>query len=213
MVWFFYFCLLELAEDKLELITLEDVAVGTAALARARRDPGVQATGGKLLGDGRVDDGSGGLALVALVADLGGDLLGLVVLPEGNAVVGLVVLAERGSVNLHNSRLDERLCPDQLVRGGVVDHIENTGLARDSLRRPRKVTGIQAESTVLVVTATDTHVVNPLVPTSSEKLGVGSGPTHLKLALKTPRGTLATGVPPLVPRVTRDSLIIHTPER
>jgi hypothetical protein len=65
-------------------------------------------------------------------------LLGL--LADRDTVVRLVVLPERSSVDLNNGTFHKRLCPDKLVVGGVVDDIDNPGLAGDALGTPREVT-------------------------------------------------------------------------
>ena len=49
-------------------------------------------------------------------------------------------LSEGSSINDDNGVLDEGLGSDQLVVASIVDHINDPGLAGNSLRAPREVT-------------------------------------------------------------------------
>ena len=118
----------ELALVESELLTLEDVSVGAAGLAGARRDDGVEATGLELLLEGAVDLAGGGEALGLLLLDRVGalDLLnGLTLLHLASAakelaVVGLVPLTERSGINLDDGGLGQGVGADELVVGRVV---------------------------------------------------------------------------------------------
>lgn len=48
---------------------------------------------------------------------------------QGKGIVGLVPLTERSSINLHNAILHQGLGSHQLVVAGIVDNIQDTGLA------------------------------------------------------------------------------------
>lgn len=116
---------LQLSVVELQLLALQDVAVGAAALARARGEDGEQATGLELLLEDGVELG-GLFALLEDALDVVGLLgvgLGLGELGAargGLRVVRLVPLTEGGRVNVDDGRLDEGLGTEQLVVGGVV---------------------------------------------------------------------------------------------
>lgn len=165
-----------------QLLTLEDVTVDTAALARARGNDGVQATGLKLALDSTLNLAlvgvAGGLLLLdrlalLLLRDIG---LLLTATADALAVVGLVPLTEGGSVDLDDGRLGQGVCADQLVVGGVEGDTEHTGLAGDTLGAPREVAGLETESTVLLVTTTGADQVDAL----GTDTGVGGLATLLK---------------------------------
>lgn len=161
---------MELALVESQLLTLEDVSIGTAALAGTRRDNGVQTTGLELLLESGVDLAVGGeagsllllnrLALLDLLLSLAGLLLSATA--EGLAVVGLVPLTEGGGVHLDNGGLGKGVGTDELVVGRVVGDGNDTGLAGGALGGPREVTAVETQSTVLVVTATGTDGVDAL---------------------------------------------------
>ena len=126
-----------------QLLTLQDVTIDTAALARAGRNDGVETAGLELPLDGGLDlavvSKAGGLLLgdgVALLLLGGGLGLGLASAADGLAVVGLVPLSEGGGVNLDDGGLGQGVCADQFVVGGVVDHTNDTGLTGNTLRSP-----------------------------------------------------------------------------
>jgi hypothetical protein len=76
--------------------------------------------------------------------------------------VRLVPLTERGGIDLNDSTLDKGVGSDQLVVGGVVDNANDTSLAGDSLRSPRKVSSLESQGTVLQVATTNPDGVNSL---------------------------------------------------
>ena len=75
--------------------------------------------------------------------------LGSLLPGQGQGVVSLVPLTEGGGIDDDDGVLDEGLCPDQLVVTGVVDNIDDPGLASGSLGSPREVTGVQPGFVVL----------------------------------------------------------------
>lgn len=114
---------MELPLVESQFLTLQDVTVAPAGLARPRRDNSKYTTGLELLLQSRVDLAAGGkalgllllhaLALLHLLA-----LLGLLSLPSAAkrlAVVGLVPLTEWRSVDLDNGGLGEGVGADKLV--------------------------------------------------------------------------------------------------
>lgn len=94
--------------------------------------------------------GSSGALLVQHVVLIGGILLVLLA-AQGQDVVALVPLTERGRVNDDDGVLHQGLGAHQLVVGGVVDHIDDTGLAGSSLGGPREVSDVKTESAELDV--------------------------------------------------------------
>lgn len=124
---------------ELKLLTLEDVAIDTAALARSGGNAGQQTTGGELLVKGRVK-GAGLLALGSLSLDVVRRLLLLSALSSGllgsslldtdlDTVVLLVPGLERSGIDLDDGVLHQGLGAHQLVVGGVVDDVQHTGLS------------------------------------------------------------------------------------
>lgn len=119
----------ELTDVELELVALEDVTVGTAGLAGAGGDGGVETPGGELGLEQGVDLGvrlalfEAGEGLLGRLGLLLGVLLEglLALLGDGDVVVLLVPLTERRGVDLDDGRLDEGVRSDKLVVGGVVD--------------------------------------------------------------------------------------------
>lgn len=176
---------LALVESK--LLTLQDVAIAAARLARTARNNGVQATSLKLTLESVVDLARGGKAGGLLLLNRAGLLHGLLdvallLLPpaaEGLAVVGLVPLAERSGIDLNNGRLGQGVGADQLVVGRVVDDTDDTRLAGAALRGPGKVARVQTQSAVLVVAAAGADGVNAL----GTDTGVGGLAAGLESAL------------------------------
>ena len=64
---------------------------------------------------------------------------------ERRGVVCLVPLTERSGVDGNDGVLDESLGSHELVVAGVVHGVDDTRLASDRLRSPRKVAGVQPE--------------------------------------------------------------------
>ena len=180
--------LVELALVESELLTLQDVTVDTAGLARSAGDDGVQATGLELLLQGGLDLALGGEALGLLLLDglalldlLGGLLALLLLAPtaEGLAVVGLVPLAEGSGVDLDDGGLGQGVGADQLVVGRVVGDDDDTGLAGAALGGPGEVAAVQAQGAVLVVAAAGADDVDAL----GADTGVGGLAAGLESAL------------------------------
>jgi len=202
--------LLHLAHIKLELLALKDVAVAAPALAGTGRDGGVQAASGELLVEVGVD-------LVALAAGgelslhtlgLLGDLhLSITALLDAEllTVVLHVPLLEGGGIDSDDGALHEGLGADHLVVGGVVYHIQETGLAGHGLGAPREVTVVQAEGTELGVAAANADLGDLHVKVTGGELGVAGLAAKLVLALLAPSLLLAARRTALVHRVTRDT--------
>lgn len=74
--------------------------------------------------------------------------------------MGLVPLPVWKAVDEDDAVLHQGLGSDQLVVGGIVDHINDPGLACAALRAPREVTNVQPQSTVLLVATADPHRVD-----------------------------------------------------
>merc|ERR1719232_1727537 len=202
---------LELTQVELELLALQDVAVGAARLAWPRADGGQHTTSAELLLERRLDLGHL-LPLVVLLLGLLGALLakhGLFLLGKLDAlltakrrgIVRLVPLTERKGIDLHDGVLHERLGAHQLVVAGIVQDVDDTRLPRLGLRTPGEVSSVQAESSELLVSTPCAD--GP--PTLWADLGVGGGSTELELPLLADGVHATTGRPPLVPLVTRDA--------
>lgn len=179
----------ELALVEGELLTLKNVTVAAARLTGPAGNNGVETTGLELLLDGRLDLALGGVTLSLLLLNslallhlllLGATLLGTLALTaETLAVVSLIPLTERSGIDLDDGGLGQGVGADELVVGRVVGDGNDTGLAGAALGGPGEVTGVEAESTVLVVTATGADGVNAL----GTDTGVGSLAAGLESAL------------------------------
>ena len=138
-----------------------------------------------------------------LVGALGGStgLLGVFefLLVELNIVVFEVPLAEGSGVDLDDAVLDESLGTDELVVGGVVDNIDNSGLTADGFRAPGEGTMIGTEGAVLDVTTTATDERNSL----SAKLGISWLTAHFELSFFLVHGHTTTSCSPLMSRISR----------
>ena len=156
-------------------IRTEDVAVGTARLARARGDLGVQATKGELLVQVLLhvagNQEAGALAVGDLLRDLGG-LLAAALLARADTVPLLVELTVRGGIDLNDGALDQSLGADKFVVRGVVDDVKDARLHRGSLRRPRVGARVQTQRTALDVATTDTDVLHQGERGSKQTSGV-----------------------------------------
>jgi hypothetical protein len=205
---------LDLLDVEFELLALKDVTVAATRLAGARGNQGVETTGAELIIQHGVNLGSG-LASGNLLQgtfrllDLGGgsslsasgSSSSLALLPQNLTIVILVPLAEGSRVHLNNGALNERLGADELVVRGVVDNVNDTGLARDGLAAPGEGTRVETEGTVLGVATASTHSVDALLT----ELGVGGLATELELSLLTILGTLGTGMRALVTAITANT--------
>lgn len=127
---------LDLLDVELQLLTLKDISISAAGLARTRGNYGVQATGSELIVQERIDlgpSGTAGLLAGHMIGDLfnarsfsGGSLtLGRdqLTLTEDLAIVALPPLTEGCSINLHNGTLDESLGTYQLIIAGIIDDV------------------------------------------------------------------------------------------
>lgn len=176
---------MQLALVESQLLTLQDVAVGTTALARSTGNDGEQTTGLKLLLQHILDLAGSGEPSRLLLLDGVALLHGLLILlllassADGLAVVSLVPLTEGGGINLDDGGLGQGVGSDQLVVGRVVGDDDDTGLAGNTLGSPGKVTGVETQGTVLVVAATGADGVDSLVTDSR----VGLLSTGLESAL------------------------------
>jgi hypothetical protein len=74
----------------------------------------------------------------------------------------LVPEPELGAVDLDDGTLDEGLGPHELIVGGVVDDVKDTGLASGGLAGPGEVASFQAESALLDVATAATDVTDAL---------------------------------------------------
>lgn len=178
---------MELALVESELLTLQNVTVAATALARAGSDNSEQTTGLELLLKGRVDlavllealsllllDRLGLLDLLDGILATGGLLL--TATTKGLAVVGLVPLTEGSGVDLDDGGLGQGVGADELVVGRVVDDTNDTGLAGGALGGPGKVTAVETQGTVLVVTAAGADGV--------DALGTNTGLSRLATSLE-----------------------------
>lgn len=154
--------LLQLLEVELELLAFKDVAVSSAGLSWSGRDAGEESTSGELIGNVLVD-GSVGLSLLEGGKNVSALLLGfsgnssalssllLLLLSKFNIVLLGIELLEGSGVDLDDGVLDDGLGSDELVVGGVVDHVQDSGLGGESLGSPNVVALIEAESSELVI--------------------------------------------------------------
>merc|ERR1719498_2204374 len=199
---------LTLVERKLR--TLQDVAIRTTALTRARRDDRQETTRRELLVN-RLGD----LVLVVAVTKLHRHRLGslrfdvfalnfLAILNlDANllAVVLRVPRAEWRRVD-DDGALHERVRTHKLVVGRVIDDVQDTSLTSAVLRAPRKVTGVQAQGAVLDVAPAASHLTHGHV---GRELRVRRLTAELVFSLLSPRLLLTTGGPALVQAVSRDT--------
>lgn len=146
-------------------MTFEDVSVTTTGLTWTAGDDGVETTGGELFVDmlfNLGDNGTFGLLTGDVIGDLwhggftGGNKL-LLTLTQNLTVMVFPPLSEWCGIDLNNGSLDQSLGTDQLVVGGVVNNVDQTGLSGDAFRAPGEITGVETEGTVLVVATTDTN--------------------------------------------------------
>lgn len=120
-----------------------------------------------MVGNLLVDDSSSASLLelsshVSGSLGLGSGLVGLLdlLLVKLNVVVFQVPLSEWVGVDEHNTVLDDGLGSHQLVVGGIVDDIQNSGLSGDGLGAPREVTMIKSQSTEFVISSSGSEGPN-----------------------------------------------------
>lgn len=197
--------LAQFTQVKVELLALEHIPISTSALSRAARNASVHTSNGHLVIDRLVQ-----LAVLVPLPKLALDVVALLLLSRLgrgsillhanlNTVVLLVPLLERSGINCNNGILDQSLGTHQLVVGGIVHNIQDTGLTRGGLRSPREVTGIETEGTELGVSSTHTHGPHAHV---GRELGVGSNTSELVLPLLPPFILLSSGSTTLMKRIT-----------
>ena len=93
--------------------------------------------------------------------------------------MSLVPLSEGRGVDLNNGGLGERLGTHELVVARVVDDVDDTGLARDTLRTPREVAVVETQRAVLFVATACADRVDAL----RAETRVGRWATELELPL------------------------------
>ena len=148
--------LLHLLEIELKLSSLKDVSIASSGLSRSGGDAGENLTEVELVSKLLVDNS---ILVVHLdlsknvTGSLGLSGLGLfeLLFVELNIVVLEVPLSEGSGINGDDAVLDDSLGSNELVVGGVVNNIENSGLSGDGLRTPGEATSINSKRTVLHV--------------------------------------------------------------
>ena len=198
----------QLFEVELEFTAFKNVSVNASRLTWARRDSGVEATRVELIGELRVND-----AVLVESFDLALDGAGLfpsftcftrffnLLLVQLNVVLLEVPLSEGGGINQDNGVLHEGLRANELVVGGIVGAVQNTGLGSHGLRTPGEVAVVASQSASLDVAAAATHV-NAFL---GAELGHGWDSSHFELSLFLVDWHAASRGPPLVPRVSRNT--------
>lgn len=185
-----------------QFLTLQDVTVNSTGLTWSGGDGSVQSTGSELVLDGRLDvrsTGSGSQLSLNLLGLL--NLLGVGLLTQNLTVVGLEPLSEWGSVDLDDGRLGQCVGSNQFVVGRVVHNTSNSGLSGDTLGSPREVTGLDSQSSELLVATSGSDSVDSL----STNLGVSWLSTQLELSLLSELGSFGTSSSTLVTRVSRNT--------
>merc|ERR1719385_17927 len=199
---------LDLPQVELELLALQNISVGPSALSGTGGDSGQHTTSHELISQSLLDLGVP-LSLLVLLLGLLGPLLvedgllsicqlGSLLTSKRKSVVGLVPLSEGSSIDDNDGVLDQGLGSDQLVVGGVVDNVDNPGLAGDGFAAPGEVSLVKSESSVLLVSSTDTESVDPLW----SQLGHGGGSGQLELPLLADGSPLASGGAALMPVIS-----------
>lgn len=160
-----------------EFFSFQDIAVSTTALSGAGADAGEQSLLSELVGNLGVNDSVLLAIFNSTLGSFGFSLLNLHVLSflggEVDTVVVGVPLREGSGVNLNDAVLDEGVGSDQLVVGGVVDDIEDSGLAGDSFGGPVEVTFLKPEGSELEVSSSDSDTSDS--GGVRDEFGVGDG--------------------------------------
>jgi hypothetical protein len=161
----------KLLHVKLQLLSFQQVTISSSSLAGSGRDSGVKSTLQQVLGQHRVQLSHScsflpssldflthlGLLNSAILVDhqvrgsRGKVDLSSSLLDHIHAVVLLKPKFERGSIHLHDTSLHESLGSDQLVRGSVVHHIQDTGLSGDVFTTPGVRASFESQSSLLDV--------------------------------------------------------------
>ena len=103
----------------------------------------------------------------------------LLLLSKFNIVVLGVELLEGGGIDLNNCVFDEGLGSDELVVGGIVNDIQDSGLGGEGLGSPCEVTNVNSESAELVVATAASDSADLL----GTELGLRWLSGHLELSL------------------------------
>ena len=104
----------------------------------------------------------GGENVSALLLLFGSDGSGLtsdfllLLLSKFNIVVLGVELLEGGGIDLNNCVFDEGLGSDELVVGGIVNDIQDSGLCGEGFRGPCEVALVKSQCAVLLVSTAST---------------------------------------------------------
>lgn len=154
-----------------QLLTLQDVTVTSTGLAGSGRDSSVQLTGGELRVQGGLNVGSalsGGQLTLNLLGALD-FLLIVLLLTQRVTVVVLVPLTEGSGIDLNNSGLGQGVGSNQLIVRRVVCNNCKSGLSGNTLGSPREVTGLNSQSSELLVATSGSDTVDTL----GADLGVG----------------------------------------
>ena len=121
---------------------------------------------------------------------------------NGDTIMSFIPCLERMSINQHNGPLDQGLCADKLVVGGIVGNVEHTNFASANFRAPRKVSAVKSEGTKFLVSAATANFVNARLA----NLGHGRRTSELKLALLAVLGATASRLTALVPSFASNTL-------
>ena len=122
-------------------------------------------------------------------------------LAQDLTIVGLPPLTEGRGIDLDNGALDQGLGAHQLVVAGIVDNVQNTGLAGAGLATPGKVAGVETEGALLDVATADADLVDAL----AAELGVAGLAAELGLSLLLGLCAFGTGVGALVTAVATNA--------
>ena len=152
-----------------QLLALQDVTINTATLSRSRRDDSQQATSLELLLQSGLNLSLRGQSIsllllyaLALLLRLISSSLCLTSSAKVGAVVCLIPLSERSSIDVDDGSFGEGVGSDELVVGRVESDNDHTDLARNALRGPREVAGLETESTELSVSTTSADEMDSL---------------------------------------------------
>lgn len=169
----------------------------TTDLTGAGGDASEETTALELVGEHLVDAALGGTAVPLgdeALGGLDGGEAALLDVAEVDAVVALVPGTVGGGINEDDSTLDEGLGADKLVGGGVVLHINDTGLAGDGLRAPGEVSLVEAESAPLEVAAVGADGAHAAGAGDELSASSGAGKHELALELVDPTGTTSSAL-------------------
>jgi len=139
------------------------------------------------------------LALLDLLV-IGGSMGSILLLPlaQADTVVCRIPGLKWSGIHLNDGVLHQSLGAHQLVIGGIVHHIKNTGLVCGCLASPAEVSSIQAHGAELEVPTTASHNMDALSANPRRCWRA----SQQKFPLLADRLPLTTGVAALVLRVT-----------